>query len=84
MPALVASLEELKLSDVTCEGLLNIITSFDFLLKLLIGKECFEFLTYASGYLQKEEVDLVTAVDAVTTLIAKFSFFQNEEKMADS
>ena len=64
LPALIASLEELKLFDITCEGLLNIITSFDFLLKLLILRECFEFLRYASGYLPKEEVDLVTAVDA--------------------
>lgn len=83
LPALIATLEELKSSDATCEGLLNKISSFEFLLQLLILKEFFEFSRYASEYLQREEMDLVTAVDAVTSLIAKFSSFRNEEKFAE-
>ena len=43
LPALIATLKELKSSDATCEGLLVRIGSFEFLLELLILKECFEF-----------------------------------------
>ncbi len=82
LPALISTLKELQSSDATCEGLLVRIGSFEFLLQLLILKECFELSRYSSEYLQREEMDLVTAVDAVATLKNKFSSFCNDEKFA--
>ena len=84
LPALIATLKELKSSDATCEGLLVRIGSFEFLLQLLIVKECFEFSRYSSEYLQREEMDLVTAVDTVTSLFNTFSSLRNEEKLTKS
>lgn len=81
LPALIATLRELQSNDATCEGLLVRIGSFEFLLQLLILKECFEFSRYSSEYLQREEMDMVTAVDAVTTLINTFPSLRNEEKL---
>ena len=82
LPALIATLKELQPSDTTCEGVLVRIGSFEFLLQLLILKECFELSKYLSEYLQREEMDLVTAVDAVTTLIEAFSSLRTEDKFA--
>ena len=82
LPALIATLKELQSSDTTCEGLLVRIGSFEFLLQLLILKECFELSKYLSEYLQREEMDFVTAVDAVTTLIKTFCSLRTEYKFA--
>ena len=81
LPALIATLKDLQSNDTTCEGLLVRIGSFEFLLQVLILKECFELSRYLSEYLQREEMDLVTAVDAVTTLIDTFSSLRNEEEL---
>ncbi len=52
LPALIATLEELKSSDAACEGLLIRIGTFEFLLKVLILKEeCFDRSRHASEYL---------------------------------
>ena len=83
LPALISTLKDLQSSDATCEGPLVRIGSFEFLLQLLILKECFELSRYSSEYLQREEMDLVTAVDAVATLINKFSSFRNDGKFAE-
>ncbi|XP_063590423.1 zinc finger MYM-type protein 1-like [Penaeus indicus] len=83
LPALIATLEELKSSDAACEGLLIRIGTFEFLLKVLILKECFDRSRYASEYLQREEMDMVTAVDSVTTLIRQISSLRTEQKLSD-
>ena len=83
LPALIATLEELKSSDAACEGLLIRIGSLEFLLKVLILKECFDRSRYASEYLQREEMDMVTAVDSVTTLVRQISSLRTEEKLSD-
>ena len=72
-PALIVTLRELQSKDATCEGLLVRIGPFEFLLQLLILKEFFEFSRYSSENLQREEMDLVTAVRSVITLINTFS-----------
>ena len=80
-PALITTLRELQSNDATCEGLLVRIGPFEFLLQLLILKEFFEFSRFSSENLQREEMDLVTAVDAVITLINTFFCLRNEEKL---
>ena len=72
-PALIVTLRKLQSKDATCEGLLVRIGPFEFLLQLLILKEFFEFSRYSSENLQREEMDLVTAVRSVITLINTFS-----------
>ena len=56
------------------------VTSFEFLLKVIILKECFELSRYSSDYLQREEMDMVTAVDSVQSLISQVSTFRSELK----
>ena len=50
--------------------------SLEFLLKVLIMKECFDCSICASEYLQREEMDMVNAVDSVTTLIQHYRVIQ--------
>ncbi len=83
LPALIATLEELKSSDASCEVLLIRIGTYEFILKVLILKECFDRSRYASEYLQREEMDMVTTVDSVTTLIRQISSLRTEEKLSD-
>ena len=60
--ALIAALTELEPKEAACAGLLTQLNSFEFVLKLMILKEVFEI---SSEYLQRADMDMVTAVDAV-------------------
>lgn len=79
----MATVQELKGVDSACLGLLKRINSFQFLLKLVILKECFMLKRYASEYLQREDMDMVTAVEAKQTLTRQLKEFRNDEKPAE-
>ena len=82
LPALAATLKELEASDNTCAGLLISISSFEFLLKVVILQECFQISRVASEYLQREDMDMVTAVDAVQTLVRQLKSFRSDARFA--
>jgi len=64
LPAILATLEELASEESTCRGLLTQIGSFEFLVKCIVLKSAFERSRYASDYLQREGMDMTTAVDS--------------------
>jgi len=68
LPAILATLEELASEESTCRGLLTQIGSFAFLVKCIVLKSAFERSRYASDYLQREDMDMTTAVDSIITL----------------
>ena len=70
---MIAALGELEPKEAACAGLLTQLNFFEFVLKLKILKELFEISKYASEYLQRVDMDMVTAVDAVQTLIRQIT-----------
>ena len=83
LQAIMVTVQELKGGDSACLGLLKRINSFQFVLKLVILKDVFMLTRYASEYLQREDMDMVTAVDAMQTLTTHLKEFRNEEKLAE-
>eukprot|EP00794_Sanderia_malayensis_P015569 gene15569-17145_t len=79
LQALIAALRELEPKEAACAGLLTQLNSFEFVLKLMILKEVFEISKYASEYLQRADMDMVTAVDAVQTLIRRITSPRDEK-----
>ena len=73
LQAFIAALTELEPKEAACAGLLTQVNSFEFVLKLLVLKEVFELSKYASEYLQRADMDMVTAVDAVETLVRQIT-----------
>ncbi len=67
--------------EAACAGLLTQLNSFEFVFKLIILKE--EISKYASEYLKRagygNALDMVTAVDAVQTLIRRITSLRDEK-----
>ena len=83
LQALIAALTELEPKEAACAGLLTQVNSFEFVLKLLVLKEVFELSKYASEYLQRADMDMVTAVDAVETLVRQITTLRDETHFED-
>ena len=83
LQALIAALKELEPKEAACAGLLTQVNSFEFVLKLIVLKEVFELSKYASEYLQRADMDMVTAVDAVQTLIRQITAIRDEKHFED-
>ena len=83
LQAIMATVQELKGGDSGCLGLLKRINSFQFVLNLVILNDVFMLTRYASEYLQREDMDMVTAVDTMQTLTTHLKEFRNEEKLAE-
>ena len=79
LQALIAALRELKPKGAACAGLLTQLNFFEFVLKLMILKEVFEISKYASEYLQRADMYMVTAVNAVQTLIRRITSLRDEK-----
>ncbi len=77
--ALIAALGELEPKEAACAGLLTQLNFFESILKLKILKELFEISKYASEYLQRVDMDMVTAVDTVQTLIRQITSLGNDK-----
>ena len=80
LQALIAALRELEPKEAACAGLLTQLNSFEFVLKLMILKEVFEISKYASEYIKRADMDMVTAVDAVQTLIRRITSLRDEKQ----
>ncbi|CAM1298254.1 Uncharacterised protein r2_g787 [Pycnogonum litorale] len=83
LKAIVATVQELKGEDSACAGLLKRINNFKFVLKITILKECFLLARYASEYLQREDMDMITAIDAINSLKKQLKEFRTEEKLEE-
>lgn len=81
-PALYKTLDEFKYTDSVCNGILITISSLEFVLKVLVLQRIFSLTKYASDYLQKKDMDLPTAVDAVKGLKHSLTLMRTETKFS--
>ena len=64
--------------DCTAKGLLIRLTSFSFFFSCVVLRHCFRKASFVSAYLQKENMDLSTAVSAINDLKKELSSLRNE------
>ena len=83
-PAVIASLEFLKDKDEACRGLLTTLGSIEFICKVKLLQKVFSITRTVSEYLQKVNMDLVTAVDSVESLKKTINDIRNKDNHFES
>ena len=82
LPAIISMLETMsEKGESAADGLLVRMQKLRFIASCIVLKKCFALSRSVSEYLQRENMDLVSAISGVQSLKDSLSSFQNEEKM---